>query len=195
MSAPPPPSRLKRELGTFDAVIIGLGSMIGAGVFVAFGPAAEVAGNGLILGLMVAALVAYCNATSSAELAAVYPQAGGAYVYGRERLGKFVGFVAGSAFVFGKLASLSAMSLTFASYAAPERFAKPVAVAAVVGLTIVNYFGVKKTALLTRVIVAIVLVALALVVVAVWLGGATDFGRLWPLAGASPYGVLQASGF
>jgi APA family basic amino acid/polyamine antiporter len=196
MSAPSsPPSRLKRELGTFDAVIIGLGSMIGAGIFAAFGPAAAVAGNGLVLGLLVAALVAYCNATSSAELAAVYPHAGGAYVYGRERLGHLVGFVAGSAFVFGKLASLAAMALTFASYATSPRFAKPVAVTAVVGLTLVNYFGIKKTALVTRIIVALVLVSLGLVVAAVWLGGSTDLGRLFPLEGASFYGVLQASGF
>src|SRR5688500_20103670 len=81
------PTRLARRLGTFDAVVIGLGSMIGAGVFAAFGPAARAAGNGLILGLAIAAFVAYCNATSSAQLAAIYPESGGTYVYGRKRLG------------------------------------------------------------------------------------------------------------
>jgi APA family basic amino acid/polyamine antiporter len=167
--------------------------MIGAGVFAAIGPAARAAGSGLLLGLLIAAGVAYCNAASSAQLAAVYPESGGAYVYGRRRLGAFWGFLAGWGFVVGKLASCAAMAMTFASYAAPG-LARPLAVGAVVAITAANYFGVKKTALLTRVIVALVLGALAVVVAAVWLGGATDPGRLWPLTGSSPYGVLQAAG-
>src|SRR4051794_41944374 len=81
-----PTASLVRRLGVGDAVVLGLGSMIGAGVFVAFAPAARAAGSGLLAGLAVAALVAYCNATSSARLAARYPSSGGTYVYGRERL-------------------------------------------------------------------------------------------------------------
>ncbi len=61
--------------------------MIGAGVFTVFAPAARVAGAGLLPALGVAAVVAYCNATSSARLAARYPSSGGTYVYGRARLG------------------------------------------------------------------------------------------------------------
>ena len=102
------PSRLARRLGLGDAVVIGLGSMIGAGVFAAFGPAAEAAGSGLLVGLAIAAFVAYCNATSSAELAALYPPPGGTYVYGRERLGPFWGYLAGWGFVVGKTASCAA---------------------------------------------------------------------------------------
>ena len=94
--------------------------MLGAGVFAAFGPAAQAAGSGILLALAVAAFVAFCNATSSAELAAIYPQAGGTYVYGRERLGRFYGFLAGWGFVAGKTASCAAMALTFAAYAAPS---------------------------------------------------------------------------
>lgn len=109
------PSRLARRLGTFDAVVIGLGSMIGAGVFAALAPAARAAGNGLLVGLALAALVAYCNATSSAQLAAIYPESGGTYVYGRKRLGPFWGFLAGWGFVVGKLASCAAMAMTFGS--------------------------------------------------------------------------------
>ena len=118
--------------------------MLGAGVFAAFGPAARAAGNGLLLGLVLAALVAYCNATSSASLAARYPESGGAYVYGRKRLGPLWGFLAGWSFVFGKLASCAAMALTFGHYAFPA-FARPLAVAAVLALTAVNSFGVQKT--------------------------------------------------
>ena len=99
------PSRLDRRLGVGDAVVIGLGSMIGAGVFAAIGPAARAAGAGLLIGLVVAAAVAYCNATSSARLAATYPASGGTYVYGRARLGPFWGFLAGWGFVAGSTSS------------------------------------------------------------------------------------------
>jgi APA family basic amino acid/polyamine antiporter len=189
-----PATRLTRRLGTFDAVVIGLGSMIGAGVFAAFAPAARAAGNGLLLGLAIAAFVAYCNATSSAQLAALYPESGGTYVYGRRRLGPFWGFLAGWGFVVGKLASCSAMALTFANYAAPS-MARPVAMAAVGAITGVNYLGVQKTALFTKAIVASVLAALIVVVCGIWLGGATDAGRLWPLEASSGYGILQSAGF
>jgi APA family basic amino acid/polyamine antiporter len=188
------PSRLARRLGTFDAVVIGLGSMIGAGVFAAFGPAARAAGNGLLAGLAIAAIVAYCNATSSAQLAALHPESGGAYVYGRKRLGPFWGFLAGWGFVMGKLASCAAMAMTFGSYAFPS-LARPLAIGAVIALTAVNYMGVQKTAALTKLIVAAVLCVLTVVVAAVWLGGSTDAGRLWPLSGTSAYGVLQSAGF
>jgi APA family basic amino acid/polyamine antiporter len=77
------------------------------------------AGPGLLAGLVLAASVAYCSATSSAQLAAVYPTSGGAYVYGRERLGERRGYLAGWGFVVGKTASCAAMALTFAAYAAP----------------------------------------------------------------------------
>jgi APA family basic amino acid/polyamine antiporter len=106
-----PPTRLARRLGAREAVVIGLGSMIGAGIFSALGPAADVAGAGLLIGLAIAAIVAYCNATSSAQLAAIYPSSGGTYVYGRERLGHLWGFLAGWGFVVGKTASCAAIAL------------------------------------------------------------------------------------
>src|ERR671919_2183396 len=112
-------SRLARKLRASDAVVVGLGAMLGAGVFSAFAPAAAAAGTGLLAGLVVAGAVAYLNATSSATLAARYPQAGGTYVYARERLGPGWGFAAGWAFVAGKTASCAAMALTFGHYAAP----------------------------------------------------------------------------
>lgn len=155
---------LARRLGTGDAVVIGLGSMIGAGIFVVLGPAARVAGAGLVIGLAVAALVAYCNATSSARLAARYPTSGGAYLYGRKRLGDFWGYLAGWAFVAGKTASCAAMALTVGVYLWPAH-SHAVAVAAVLALTALSYTGVQRSARLTRVIVAVVVVVLAAVVV------------------------------
>nr|WP_082951381.1 APC family permease [Mycobacterium sp. 852002-51057_SCH5723018] len=166
--------------------------MIGAGIFAALGPAAHAAGSGLLLGLGLAAVVAYCNATSSARLAALYPASGGTYLYGRKRLGDFWGYLAGWGFVVGKTASCAAMALTVGAYAWPSQ-AHPVAVAAVVALTAVNYVGVQKSAWLTRVIVALVLAVLAAVVVAVFASGTAYADRL-QVAGASVGGVVQAAG-
>ncbi|WP_406862502.1 amino acid permease [Streptomyces sp. HUAS MG47] len=182
---------LRRTLGVFDAVVIGLGSMVGAGIFVALGPAAGAAGSALLPALAVAGLVAYCNAMASARLAARYPASGGTYVYGRERLGPFWGYLAGWAFVVGKTASCAAMALTVGAYVWPEQ-AHAVAVAAVVALTALNYTGVQKSALLTRAIVAAVLAVLAAVVAVSF--GAGDAGRLAVGADASAGGVLQAAG-
>ncbi|MCL2552961.1 MAG: APC family permease [Actinomycetia bacterium] len=187
------PEELERRLGLRDAVVIGLGSMIGAGVFAALAPAARAAGSGLLLGLAVAAVVAFCNATSSARLAARYPASGGTYVYGRARLGDFWGYLAGWAFVVGKTASCAAMALTVGAYAWPGQ-AHAVAVAAVVALTAVNYAGVQKSAWLTRVVVAIVLAVLAAVVVASLTSGAASASRLDVRGDASFGGVLQAAG-
>lgn len=187
------PDELRRRLGVPDAVVIGLGSMIGAGIFAALAPAAQAAGSGLLLGLALAAVVAYCNATSSARLAARYPASGGTYVYGRERLGDFWGYLAGWAFVVGKTASCAAMALTVGSYVWPGQ-AHAVAVAAVVALTALNYTGVQKSALLTRAIVAVVLAVLAAVVVAALTSGESDAGRLHIGSDASFGGVLQAAG-
>ncbi|MGO4433057.1 APC family permease [Paenarthrobacter sp. RAF9] len=187
---------LARRLGTFDASLIGLGSMIGAGVFAAFTPAAAAAGSGLLVGLVVAAFVAFCNATSSAQLAAAYPTSGGTYVYGRERLGPWYGFLAGWGFIIGKTASAAAMAMTFAAYAAPQGWERPVAIAAVVLLTAVNYHGVTRTAALTRILVVAVLIALAIAVGAVWGGSGPDFGNLVGegLLAHGWYGILQSAG-
>lgn len=155
---------LARRLSTTDAVTIGLGAMLGAGVFAAPGPAAAVAGNWMLAGLGLAAVVAYANATSSAQLAALYPESGGTYVYARERLGPYWGFLAGWSFVVGKTASLAAMALTFGAYLQPD-LARPLGIAAVLALTAVNYRGIDKTVRLTRAIVAAVLLTLAVVVV------------------------------
>ncbi|MBO0839816.1 MAG: amino acid permease [Sciscionella sp.] len=175
--APATSKPLARGLGFADAVVIGLGSMIGAGVFSAFGPAAAVGGTGLLLGLAIAAIVAYCNATSSARLAARYPASGGSYVYGRQRLGAFAGYLAGWAFVVGKIASCAAIALTFGGYLAGDD-AKPVAMCAVLAITVVNYLGVRKSLGLTRILLTLTLLALAGVVVGCLAGGHASSAHL-----------------
>ncbi|BCJ49124.1 conserved hypothetical transport protein [Actinoplanes sp. NBRC 14428] len=183
-------SGLTRRLGTTDAVTVGLSAMIGAGVFAAFAPAAAVAGAWLPLALAVAGGVAYCNAVSSARLAARYPSSGGTYVYGRERLGDLWGFLAGWGFVAGKTASCAAMALTFGAYVAPGH-EKPLAVLAVAALTGLNLAGVQKSAVAARVIVGAVLAVLLAVVVAGLAGGTHPGGGTAPV---DAWGVLQGAG-
>lgn len=194
-AASAPESPLARRLGFADAVMIGLGSMIGAGVFAVLAPTAAVAGPALLIGLLIAAVVAYGNATSSAQLAAQYPTSGGAYVYGRERLGEWPGFLAGWCFVVGKTASCAAMALTFAAYVAPPEWQKPVAIAGVAALTLVNCLGVHRTAAATKVIVVIVLAVLAFVVTAGLASGDAQPAQLVAAGDdTTVYAVLQSAG-
>lgn len=191
---------LARRLGTADAVLIGMGSMMGAGMFAVWAPAARAAGAGLLIGLVIAAAVAYANATSSAQLAAVYPTSGGTYAYGRERLGPWWGFAAGWSFVIGKTASCAAMALTVAAYAVggPLWRQRLVAVAVVLALAALNYRGITRTALLTRVLVTGTAIVLAVVVVASLTAPDVVHAMPNPWApnstGTSVTGVLQSGG-
>ncbi|PFG40818.1 amino acid/polyamine/organocation transporter (APC superfamily) [Georgenia soli] len=183
---------LARRLDLRDAVVIGASSMIGAGVFAVFAPASRAAGPWLLAGLALAVVVALCNATSTAQLAATYPTSGGTYVYGREQLGPWWGYAAGWCFVVGKTASCAAMATTFAAYTVPGPWQRPVAVAAVVALTAVSWRGVTRTAGLARVILAVVLVAIAVALAGAWLGGAA--GPLLAGGGATADGAPSAVG-
>ncbi len=184
---------LARRLGTGDAVFVGLSAMIGAGVFAAYGPAARSAGPWLLASLALAAVVAYCNATSSARLAALYPESGGTYVYGTRRLGHFWGYLAGWGFVVGKTASCAAMALTFGAYVAPE-LARPLAAGAVVALTALNLLGVQRSALAARVMVVFVLAVLATVVAAAVLNPGLEPGLRYSGGEVDAWGVLQGAG-
>ncbi|TDQ50712.1 amino acid/polyamine/organocation transporter (APC superfamily) [Actinorugispora endophytica] len=164
-------------LGTVDAVVIGMGAMVGAGVFAVLAPAARTAGGWLPLALVIAGVVAYCNATSSARLAACHPQWGGTYVYGRERLGAGWGYVAGWAFVVGKVASCAAMALTFGVYVWPGE-PRVGALALVAVMAAVDYRGVRLSVRVVRVLLVVVLAVLALVVVVAWGSGAAEVARL-----------------
>src|ERR1700739_114486 len=186
---------LARRLGTADAVVIGVASVSGAGVFSAFGPAARAAGAGLLIGLGVAAVIAYCNATASAQLAAVYPTSGGTYIYGRERLGPWWGFIAGWGFVIGKSASCAAMALTVASYAVPgpQWTQRIIGLGAVVLLIALNYRGVTKTAMLARILLVCTIIALAAVVIGIAMAKPEPSQLIrWPTG--TIYGVLQSAG-
>ena len=184
---------LQRRLGLSDAVVIGAGSMIGAGVFAAWGPAAQAAGTGLLIGLAIAAVVAFCNASSSAQLAAIHPESGGTYLYGRRQLGPFWGHLAGWGFVVGKTASCAAMALTVGAYLWPAHD-RAVAVAAIVLITAVNIDGLTRTVSVTRILLVVALAALATVVVSGWTSPDAGLGRLTPIDG-NLFDILRSAGF
>jgi APA family basic amino acid/polyamine antiporter len=154
---------LLRSLTLKDAVGVGLGAIIGAGIFVVTGIAAGVSGPAFLVGLLIAGIIATFNALSSAQLAAKYPRSGGTYEYGYILINPAFGFSAGWMFLVSKLAGAGFVAIGFGSYfyqvipvASPIAFS----VLAVIFLTAANYFGIKKAGVLNLVIVTITLLSL-----------------------------------
>lgn len=192
-----PEDTLRRHLGIGGATVVGLAAMIGAGVFYVWAPAAAAAGSGLLVGLVLAGLIASLNALSSAQLAMSHPVSGGAYAFGRATLGPWWGFSAGWLFLAGKTASAGAIALILGGYLWPEQ-ARLVAVLAILVLGSVNLAGIRSTARLSAVVVFLVLgglFTLVLVVGAGLAGGtlpvAFDSGTLFEGGWA---GILQSAG-
>lgn len=186
-----PPSRLHRALGLRAATVVGLGAMLGTGVFAAWTPAYALAGPWMLAALVLAAVVAALNAVSTVRLARELPESGGAYAYGRAFLGRPAGVVAGYSFVVGKSASAGAAALTIGAYAWPgyERLVGLVAVGAALAL---DLRGIVRSVRVTAVLVAFVLAVLTALVVAWWLSNPTPALAVTP----APSGVhlLAAAG-
>ena len=188
-------SRLRRDLGLFDAVGVGLGAIIGAGIFVVTGIAARVAGPAFLVGLVLAGIAAACNALSSAQLAAAFPRSGGTYEYGRRLLGPRTGFAAGWLFLASKLAAAGTVGLGLAAYLAalaPGLPARATGIACVAALTAANLLGIRKAGRLNTLIV---LASTAVLVAFVAAGiPAFDRRRLAPFAPAGVGGILESAG-
>ncbi len=180
---------LARRLGLVGSVAVGMSAMVGAGLFVVFPPAVSAAGDALLVALGLAAIVAACNAISSARLARRHPVAGGTYVYGRKQLGPWWGYLAGWSFIAGKIASCAAMSFALGSYLWPEH-ARLGALAAVVVFTAINLAGVEKSAAVSLPLVAGVVTIVVIAVVVMFSGAGTSNPDLPSTSG----GVLEAAG-
>ena len=187
-------SELRRELGLLDAVGIGFGAIVGAGIFVVTGVAAGIAGPAFLLGLVLAAVAATCNALSSAELAAEYPQSGGTYEYGYRVLDPWAGFAAGWMFLASKIAAAGTVALGLGAYIGavlPRLPPRAVAVGAVVVFTLLNYFGIRRS---SRANLAIVIVSICSLLVLVAAGaGSFRSAHLTPFAPAGWKAVLEAA--
>ena len=177
-----------RKLSLTDTVFIGLAAMLGAGVFVIFGPAALFAGSALPFAILLAALVAYLNAGSVAQLAKVVNRSGGGYAYARVYISKNFSFLAGSSFLVGKIGSSAAIALTVASYLTPNNLLAT-AIGSVVVMTAINLAGINRTAFGSKVLATItVLFLVTLVVAAISLPVAAS-----DLSSGTPIGVLSAA--
>lgn len=185
---------LRRDLRLMDAVGVGMGAIIGAGIFVVTGVAAGVAGPAFLIGLFLAGIAALCNALASAQLAATYPQSGGTYEYGYRVLKPWAGFAAGWMFLASKLAAGGTVALGFASYLErllPGIPLRPVAVVAVAVLTIANLFGIKKAGRLNTGIVCVTVATLLYFIIT----GIPHFqtANLQPFAPTGIRGILEAA--
>ncbi len=158
------PPALRRELGLFGATFMGLGAMVGTGVFVSIGIGAGIAGPAVVLCIAIAAIVAACNALSSAQLAASLPVSGGTYEYGHAYLAPWLGFTAGWMFLCAKSASAATAALGFSGYLLSalgiEGWFVPVAFATAAGMTVLVAAGIRRSNQANTVIVAITLLAL-----------------------------------
>lgn len=185
---------LRRDLGLLDAVGIGFGAIVGAGIFVVTGVAAGIAGPAFLAGLLVAGVAATANALSSAQLAAEYPQSGGTYEYGYRVLSPTAGFAAGWMFLASKISAAGTVALGLAGYLAglvPGLPPRPAAVAAILLFTALNYFGVRRSSRANLAIVAVSLGSLLLFAVVGVSAFQTD--NLHPFAPEGWRSVLQSA--
>lgn len=185
---------LRRELGLADAVGIGFGAIVGAGIFAVTGIAAGVAGPAVLLALPLAGIAAAANALSSAELAARYPAAGGTYEYGYQLVHPLAGFAAGWMFLASKTAAAGTVGLAIAAYLeriAPGLPGRAVALVAIALFTAVNARGVRKSAAVNLAIVAAATLTLLAFTAAA--GVRFDAARLHPFAPSGAGGVMRAA--
>jgi APA family basic amino acid/polyamine antiporter len=164
-------AQLKREIGIFDAILIGLGSIIGTGVFVSIGIAVNIAGYGVIIAIMLAAVIAMCNGLNSAQLAANHPVSGGTYEYGYKYLKPWLGFTAGWMFLLAKIASAATAALGFSGYFLKltgfnQYLLIPIALITVMIFTLISLCGVRRTNQANLLIVTITLLGLIVFIIA-----------------------------
>jgi basic amino acid/polyamine antiporter, APA family len=163
-------AELRRDVGLAGAVLLGLGSMVGTGVFVSVGIAAGVAGPSVIAATLVAALVATMNGLSSAQLAAAHPVSGGTYEYGYVWLAPVWGFSAGWMFLLAKSASAATAALGLSGYlldlfdVAGGIWHVGLAVTAVIAITAFVAGGIRRSNRGNALVVSLALAGLVLLI-------------------------------
>ncbi len=199
MTTPATQGSLQRQVGVTGAVMLGLGSIVGTGVFVSIALAADLAGPGVVIAIAAAAVVATCNGLSSAQLAAAHPVSGGTYEYGYRLLHPALGFTAGWMFLCAKSASAATAALGFAGYllgglGLDARMTTPAALFIVVVLTVLVCSGIRRSNAVNIAIVSVTLGALAFFVVAggAWAAREGTLARPWADFDLSP-GWLEAT--
>jgi basic amino acid/polyamine antiporter, APA family len=187
--------KLRPQLGMFDAVATGLAAILGAGIFAVIAPAAGIAGSALLVSLVIAAFVAFCNALSSAQLAAVFPRSGGTYEFGRHMLGPWWGYLAGWMFLAANTFGPGVSALVFGGYLHAVWSVVPARSAAIIAaliMTALNSAGIRRSVRVTDVAVVLSIVSLlAVVVIGLPKIQASNFQ---PFAPAGFGGIIRATG-
>ena len=163
-----------RTLTKKNSLYLGLSSMIGAGLFYNLAPTSNISSYSSILGLLLAGTLAFANASSSAQLATLYPQTGGTYLYANKVLGKLAGNLAGIVFILGKTISCIAIALTLGNYISPI-YGKEIGIGLSVLVFVIGYKGITKTAALAKWFVLIVVAILTFFCIAILLTPSTNF--------------------
>jgi len=186
---------LAKDLGLLSALTIGIGTMIGAGIFVLPGVAASTAGPVVVLSFVIGGLIAMVNALSVSELGTAMPKAGGGYYYVNRALGPLFGSIAGLGDWMGLAFASAFYSIGFGQYLATLipmpglLFLTDIQVGALIAGAVfvgVNYIGAKETGGVQTVIVTILLAILTLFAVQGWLS--FDLATLLGDGGAAPFG-------
>ena len=166
-------NNFSRTLTKRNSLYLGLSSMIGAGLFYNLAPTSKISSYSSILGLLLASTLAFANASSSAQLASLYPQTGGTYLYANKVLGKLPGNIAGIVFILGKTVSCVAIALTLGNYISPI-YGKELGVGFSVIVFLIGYKGITKTAALARWFVLIVISILVFFCIAILMTPSTN---------------------
>ena len=166
-------NNFSRTLTKRNSLYLGLSSMIGAGLFYNLAPTSKISSYSTILGLLLASTLAFANASSSAQLASLYPQTGGTYLYANKVLGKLPGNIAGIVFILGKTVSCVAIALTLGNYISPI-YGKELGVGLSVIVFLIGYKGITKTAALARWFVLIVISILVFFCIAILMTPSTN---------------------
>ena len=191
----PQDAKLKPQLTLFDAIATGLAAILGAGIFTVIAPAAGLAGPAILVSFGIAAFVAFCNASSSIQLAAVFPRSGGTYEFGRRMLGNWWGFIAGWMFLLANTVGPGVSAIAFGSYlhavwpGVPFRIA---AIGAAVVMVLLDAAGIRRSVRVTSVIV-ILSIASLLAVAVIGLPSA-HLSNFTPFAPGGVLGILRATG-
>ena len=166
-------NNFSRTLTKRNSIYLGLSSMIGAGLFYNLAPTSKISSYSSILGLLLASTLAFANASSSAQLASLYPQTGGTYLYANKVLGKLAGNIAGIVFILGKTVSCIAIALTLGNYISPI-YGKELGVGLSVIVFLIGYQGITKTAALAKWFVLIVISILTFFCIAILMTPSTN---------------------
>jgi len=187
---------LKRTLNLFDATSIGIGAIIGAGIFVVLGIATGYAGPSVIVSMVIAGIVASFTAFSFAELGSAIPREGGAYAFAYELVSPVVAFVVGCLWLFAQVVAGAAISLGFAGYFVtilPILPVKIIAVLVAATLTGLNIVGIKQSATVNN-----VLVLTKIAILCLFVGFGIFHINFQNFSSFSPngiFGILEGAGF